>query len=217
MKEAYGLSIPETWQDFLTPKRTAIIIYDMQAGIVSQIEGGVGIVQGCKSLVHAAAAVGFRIFYTRHLFLPSAAAGIGQLRRSMVWQHKADPMDTKPFLTRTSPGFEIVSELTPLDSGVIIDKITMSAFEGTFLAIAMRDLHLDAFLIAGIALEVGIEPTIRHGLDLNFIPILISDLVGSKSQEERSRSLTTLRATGEVFVAGLDELLAHLRRKSSDE
>ena len=45
----------------------------------------------------------------------------------------------------------------------ILDKITMSAFEGTPLSIALRDCGLIAFAIAGVAVEIGIEPTVRHG------------------------------------------------------
>jgi hypothetical protein len=43
----------------------------------------------------------------------------------------------------------------------------MSAFERTPLAIVMRDC---ASAVAGIALEVGIEPTARYAADLGFIP-----------------------------------------------
>ena len=49
---------------------------------------------------------------------------------------------------------------------MVIDKIAMSAFESTSLALALRDAQLQSFVIAGIALEVGIEPTARHGADL---------------------------------------------------
>jgi len=35
---------------------------------------------------------------------------------------------------------------------------------------ALCDLGLDAFAICGIATEVGIEPTVRHGADLGYTP-----------------------------------------------
>jgi biuret amidohydrolase len=92
-----------------------------------------------------------------------------------------------------------VPELEPHDGEVIIDKITMSAFEGTFLHLAMRDAGIDSFLIAGIALEIGIEPTVRHGPDLNYIPVVVSDACGSKTEELKDRSLATLNETGEVL------------------
>ena len=211
MKQAFGLSIPESLKELCTPERTAVIIYDMQAGIVPQIGNGKEIVAGCERLLAEAREGGFRVFFMRHLFLPNRVAGIGQFRRAMVWQHQSDPGETKPLFTAGSASCAIVPELTPREDEAVLDKITMSAFEGTYLDIAMRDAQLQAFIIAGIALEVGIEPTIRHGLDLNYTPILVSDLCGSKTEEERQRSLATLRGTGEVLIAELDEVIGQMQ------
>jgi biuret amidohydrolase len=72
----------------------------------------------------------------------------------------------------------------------------------------MRDAQLSSFLIAGIALEVGIEPTIRHGLDLNYIPVLVQDACGSKTAEKKGRSLATLAEIGEVLATETPEVLA---------
>jgi len=214
LKQAFGLSVPEHLNEFCSPERTALIVYDMQAGIVSQLPDGARIASGCQQLLTAAREGGFRVFFTRHLFLPNRIAGIGQLRRAMAWQKKGDPAETTPLFTPNSPSFQIVSELTPQENEAVIDKITMSAFEGTYLDIAMRDAQLQAFIIVGIALEVGIEPTVRQGLDLNYLPIIASDLCGSKSGEARERSLENLKATGEVVETNSSDLLPLLRRHS---
>src|SRR5579859_202843 len=153
MKEAFGISIPEGVQEICTPERCALVIYDMQVGIVPQIAEGGDVLKRCRELLEAGRAGGFRTFFTRHLFLPNAVAGVGQLRRAMIWQGKSEPAETRPFITHGSPAFEIVPELKPTEGEVLIDKITMSAFEGTFLNLAMRDAKLDAMVIAGIALE----------------------------------------------------------------
>jgi nicotinamidase-related amidase len=80
----------------------------------------------------------------------------------------------------------------------LIDKIAMSAFTGTFLDIALRDARIDSFTIAGIAPEVGIEPTVRQGADLNYIPVVVTDACGSMTQELKEGSLHSLETTGEV-------------------
>jgi nicotinamidase-related amidase len=212
MKQAFGLSIPEQLRELCTPERAALIIYDMQAGIVPQISNGREIVSGCQQILAAARKAGIRIFFTRHLFLPNRIAGVGQLRRAMIWQRKSDPAETKPLFTSGSPSWQIVPELSPQEDEAVIDKITMSAFEGTYLDLAMRDAQLQVFIIAGIALEVGIEPTVRHGLDLNYIPIVVSDLCGSKTEEVKRRSLETLEDTGEVIQVKAAEILDFLKR-----
>lgn len=207
MKSAYGLNIPGSLREICSPHRAAIIVYDMQAAIVPQIDAGPSIVKGCQQLLAAARSGGYRIFYTRHIFLPNSSAGVGQFRRAMVWQRKDDPNDTKPFFTAKSPASQIVPELAPAEDDVVIDKITMSAFEATYLDLAFRDANLVAFIIVGIALEVGIEPTIRHGLDLNYIPVIVSDLCGAKTEEARLRSMANLAATGEVIETSSSELI----------
>jgi len=215
MKHAFGLHVPEKLEEICTPYRCALIVYDMQVGIVPQISEGPAVLSRCQELLTAARAGGFRVFFTRHLFLPNRAAGVGQLRRAMVWQRKTDPLETKPLFSQSSRACQITPELAPQDDEVVIDKITMSAFEGTFLNLALRDAHLDAFIIAGIALEVGLEPTVRHGADLNYIPIVVTDACGSKTQQLKERSLATLEETGEVIALETSNLVPLMKRSTA--
>lgn len=212
MTRDYGLAIPNQLSEACSPARCALVIYDMQQGIVPQISTGPEIVSRCRTLLQAARAAEYRIFFTRHFFLPNTVAGVGQLRRAMAWQHKKTPEETKPAFLQGSSAWEILPELAPREGEVIIDKITMSAFEGTFLSLAMRDAHLDCFMIAGIALEVGIGPTVRHALDLNFCPVVVTDACGSKTENASEQTLSALKETGEVFAATLADLLVAMKR-----
>lgn len=210
MKQAFGISIPQALSEICSPERCALVIYDMQAGIVPQLVDGQRIVAGCQTLLEAARLAGLRVFFTRHFYLPNRTSGVGQLRRAMIWQRKTDPAETKPMMTQGSPAWEIVPELAPRQDEVVIDKITMSAFESTFLNIALRDAKLESFIIAGIALEVGIEPTARHGADLNLIPVVASDACGSKTHEAYERSLATMKETGEIILCSTAEIIESL-------
>ena len=199
MPEAFGFSVPTQVEQLADPSRTAIIIYDMQVGIISQIEEGTMVLKKCLELVAAARQSGYRIFFTRHMWLPLRASGVGQLRRAMIWQRTEDSAKlVTPFLPGSAP-WQIAPELNPGADDVLIDKITMSAFAGTFLDIALRDAQIESFIIAGIALEVGIEPTVRHGADLNYIPIVVTDACGSKTQELKDGTLQSFETTGEVI------------------
>jgi biuret amidohydrolase len=210
MKQAFGVSIPEGLGEICAPERCALIVYDMQAAIVPQIKDGKQIVASCAALLEAARSAGLRVFFTRHLFLPNLNSGVGQLRRAMIWQRKTDPAETRPFIIQGSAGWQIVSELAPREDEVVIDKITMSAFESTFLHTALRDAQLQSFIIAGIALEVGIEPTVRHGADLNLIPVVAADACGSKTKSDHERSIATLEETGEVVISTAAEVVSCL-------
>jgi len=92
----------------------------------------------------------------------------------MAWQRTDSPGNVNPWFLRDSPGFQIAPELQPRASEGIFDKLTMSAFEGTWLDFALRDRGINAFIIVGVATEIGIEPTVRHGANLGYIPVLIT-------------------------------------------
>jgi len=129
----------------------------------------------------------------------------------MAWQHIEQPEDVRPWFLRDSPGFPIVADLAPLPSEAIFDKITMSAFEGTPLPIALRDCGIKAVAIAGIALEVGIEPTARHAADLGFIPIILADACGCGHKDAATRSLEGLRFSGDAMITDVNTFSSLLR------
>ena len=216
MPEAFGFSVPTQVEQLADPSRTAVLIYDMQVGIISQIEEGTTVLKKCSELVAAARQSGYRIFFTRHMWLPLRASGVGQLRRAMIWQRTEDSAKLgTPFLPGSGP-WQIAAELNPGADDVFIDKITMSAFTGTFLDIALRDVRIESFIIAGIALEVGIEPTVRHGADLNYIPIVITDACGSLTQELKDGTLHSFETCGEVIsvtTTQITSLMTHNEKK----
>ncbi|MER3587429.1 MAG: cysteine hydrolase, partial [Mastigocladus sp. ERB_26_1] len=87
-----------------------------------------------------------------------------------------------------------VPQLSPLPSEVAFDKLTMSAFVGSYLDLALRDVRIQAVAIIGAVLEFGIEPTVRHAADLGYIPVFIQDACYSFSEQNRARSLDNLRS-----------------------
>jgi nicotinamidase-related amidase len=142
--------------------------------------------------------------------LPKELMGISQLRMAMGWQRKDRVEDVvSPFL-RDSPGFQLVPELAPLESEAIFDRLSMSAFEGTPLDFALRDAQISAFAIVGVATEVGIEPTVRHGADRGFVPVLITDACGAGNAAAAQRSLDALAAAGDTILTDVETVTALL-------
>ena len=201
-----GLEIPESLADALVPASLALIVYDMQVGILSQIAEADRVRTNVSRLLAAARERGVRTFFTRHYFLPSELAGVFQLRQAKAWQHQDRAADTRPLIPYGSPGFQLVDEAKPRPSEAVIDKITMSAFEGTPLDIVLRDCGVRAYLIAGVALEIGIEPTIRHSADLGYLPILVRDACGVGDTAAGERALASIGFTGDAMIADTDEV-----------
>jgi nicotinamidase-related amidase len=178
----------------------ALLVYDMQVGIVSQLPHGPEIVARVAEVLQAAREGGFRVFFSRHMSLPKELMGVFQLRQAMAWQRVERVEEVEPWFPRDSPQFQIVPELEPLPSEAVSDKIAMSSFEGTFLNMALRDLGLDAFAICGIATEIGIEPTVRHGADLGYVPVVVADTCGAGSEEAARHSLELLDHAGDALI-----------------
>ena len=200
MKNAFGLNIPRTLEDVCSPKRLALLVYDMQVGIVSQLGNADPLLARIRRTLEVARAVRMRVLFTRHMSLPKELMGAFQYRMAMAWQRVDDPEKITPWFLRDAPGFALVPELQPLPSEAIFDKITMSAFEGTPLAFALRDCGITAVAIVGIAMEVGIEPTARHAADLGFIPVIIADACGAGNADAAARSLESLAFAGDSLI-----------------
>jgi nicotinamidase-related amidase len=204
MKSLFGLNVPTALAEICHRDELALLIYDMQVGIAGQIRTAETIIANVNRVLKAARDARVRVFFTRHMSLPLALMGTFQLRMAMAWQRVDEPSLVKPAFLRDSPAFQIVAELTPTVSEAVFDKITMSAFEGTPMNMALRDCGIRAVAIAGIALEVGIEPTVRHAIDLGFIPVVVADACGVGNEEAGRRSLQSLAFEGNALITDTD-------------
>jgi nicotinamidase-related amidase len=89
VKQIRGPSIPSTLEELCEPRRTALLIYDMQIGICRQIRDSDRIVERCAVALAAAR------------------------RAGMAWQRTADPEAVKSWFLREAPASEVVPELRP--------------------------------------------------------------------------------------------------------
>lgn len=215
MHEFGGIKIPESLEEIISPQNTGLIVYDMQVGIVRQIQNGQEITQRVSRVLALARAAGVRTFFTRHMALSKKLMGAFQCRTAMAWQHVDSMEKVEPIFLRDSPAFQIIPELEPLPSEGIVDKITMSAFEGTYLGIALRDCGIRSFIIAGIALEIGIDPTCRQGADLGFWPVLVRDACGFGNEEAANHSVASLKHMGDTTISNVETVCGLLEKFAS--
>lgn len=209
MQRLHGLTIPQTLDEVCNPTDMALVVYDMQVGILAQIkETAAEITDKVVHVVEAARKARIRILFTRHMSLPQELMGVSQFRVGMAWQKKTSAAEVRPWFLRDSLGFQLIPELKPLASEAVFDKITMSAFEGTPLNLALRDCGIKAFAIVGIAMEIGIEPTVRHGADLGYIPVVVKDACGFGSRDAADRSFASLEFSGDAMFADADTISA---------
>ena len=108
VERAYGLDIPQDLAEACNRRRTALLVYDMQVGIIRQMKNGAEIVAQVKRVLDAARAAGLRVFFMRHMSLPKEAAGMFQMRQAMAWQKVKSVAEVKPWFLRDSPAFQLV-------------------------------------------------------------------------------------------------------------
>jgi nicotinamidase-related amidase len=210
IRSAEGIEIPQTLVEWCDPRRMAVVIYDMQVGICRQVPDAGRIIDRTGAVLEAARSSDMRVAFTRHLSLPRKWMGMTQLRTAMSWQRRDDPDSVDTWFLREAEATGIIPELAPRADEAVFDKITMSAFDSTALGLALRDCGVRAIAIAGIAMEIGIEPTVRQATDNGFGAVVIEDACGFGNRVARDRSMATLGYVGEAIVtdvAGFREAL----------
>ena len=200
IRSRHGIEIPATLVEWCDPRRTALIVYDMQVGICGQVSSANLIIQRTAMALDAARTAGMRVAFTRHLSLPRRWMGMTQLRTAMAWQRHQHPDTIEPWFLPDAEATRIVSELAPLADEPVFDKLTMSMFDSTALSFALHDCGIRAIAVVGIAMEIGIEPTVRQATDNGFAAVLIEDACGFGNAAARDRSIATLNFIGETVV-----------------
>jgi biuret amidohydrolase len=213
MKRIHGLDIPQSLEEICDPQRLALVVYDMQIGILKQIKNPEAMIAKVSRVLEAARGAGVRIFFMRHMSLPKELMGAFAYRMAMAWQRTDDPEKANPWFLRDSPTFQITPELAPRQSEAIFDKLTMSALEGTPLAIALRDCGITSMALVGVAMEIGIEPTARHAADLGIVPVIIEDACGSGHAEAAQRSVESLKFAGDAVFTDAEAFARALQHK----
>ena len=192
MQRAFGLDIPVTLEEVCSPSRSALLVYDMQRGIIPHVREPERLLERVGAVIEAARRGGVRVVYTRHASLPNELAGVFQLRTAMAWQRTNAVDEVESHFLPGSDAYALVDEMSPLASEAVIDKLAMSAFVGTPLELMLRDCGVVSLVVVGAVLEIGIEPTVRHGCDLGFIPVVVTDACGVVDEAAGTRSLESL-------------------------
>src|SRR5262245_48716330 len=99
MHEHRELRVPDRLEEVCNPEQLALVVYDMQVGIIGQLNDGPQVTAQVVAVLEAARRADIRVFFTRYMTLPKELMGISQLRTAMTWQKKEAVEDVvSPFL-----------------------------------------------------------------------------------------------------------------------
>ena len=72
----HSIDVPRTLEEACAPSRTALIVYDMQVGVLGQIAAARAVTTGVREVLRIAREAGVRTFFTRHMSLPRELMGV---------------------------------------------------------------------------------------------------------------------------------------------
>ena len=188
----------------LDPKTTALVLIDLQYGIVGmnvQPQASAEVVARAKQLADA----------FRKAQAPVVLVTVGS---STDGKDALAPMlDTPPAAPASRPAnwSTVVEELGAQPSDLRIMKRQWGAFYGTDLDLQLRRRGIKTIVLAGISTNVGVESTARDAFERAYDQVFVTDAMASPSAEAHANTLKVtfprigrLRTTQEV----LDSLAA---------
>jgi gluconolactonase len=197
----------------LDPKRSALIIQDLQNDVIS--EGGAfadsgapehaksqGVVENTKRLAEAARKAGMPVIHV-HYIVEQGAPGLKQNAPLFVGVKEANA------LVRGSWGAAPVDGLEPQPGDHVVEKMRMNGFYNTRLDILLRGLGADTIVITGAWTNMSIEHTARHGADAGYSVVVVSDCTSTTGDEWQQAALN-YAMTNVAQVANVDEVVGAL-------
>jgi gluconolactonase len=196
----------------LDPKRTALIIQDMQNDVI--IEGGAfaesgspehakeqNVVANSQRLADACRAKGVPIIHV-HYIVEQGAPGLKQ--NAPLFQGVKDANA----LVRGTWGAAPAEGLEPKEGDFIVEKMRMSGWEGTKLEQLLVGLGVDTVIVTGAWTNMSIEHTARTGADKGYTMIVPEDCCSTMNAEWHNaainyalQNVSTVTNGGEVVEA----------------
>jgi nicotinamidase-related amidase len=184
----------------LDVKTTALVVIDLQKGIVS-----------APTVPHPASEV---VSNTVRIAKQFRARG-GQVilvrvdtGRNGELFPKANADVVRPAMKAAPDWAEIVPELGPEENDVVVTKHQPSAFFGTDLETQLRRRGIETIVLCGIATNWGVESTARTGFEHGFQLVFASDAMAARDHELHNIAVTKffptigrVRTTDEIVAA----------------
>ena len=166
----------------LDPKTTALVLIDLQHGIVARQlapYSGEEVVKNCARLADAVRSKGGTVIFVRVL-----AAEILSLPVDAPWP--------RPSGTIPANAWEIVPESGRKHDDIVVSKRQWGAFYGTDLDQQLRRRKIQTIILGGIATNFGVESTARAAFDRSYELVFAEDAMSSLNAEAHGFATTIL-------------------------
>jgi nicotinamidase-related amidase len=186
----------------IDPRSTALILIDLQRGIVSRDTTPHPASQIVERAVRLAAR--FREVRATVVLVRVAFSADDQDRLKLRADQPAPPASS------ITPDFSmIVPELGPRDGDIVIIKRQWGAFYGTELDLQLRRRSIRTIVLAGIATNFGVESTARDAWERGYEQLFVEDAMSGLSPGAHEFSISTILPRLGVMTT-TDEVLKEL-------
>lgn len=195
-------------RDLVEPSRTAVVVSEMQRGIVGDesamrelADAAHDVLGACARLVAGARSAGARVVHATLAFRPDRA---GTTKNTPLL---AATLRDPTYLTKGTPAAEIIPELAPAPSDIVVDRLHgVSAFTGTELDPILRNLGIRTIVPCGVSLNEAIMGISIQGADLGYSIVVPHDAAVGLPASFKADLLTHAYALLGAVVT-VDELL----------
>jgi nicotinamidase-related amidase len=202
---------------------TALMVIDMQRdflypdGFGALLGNDVTLLQRTiapiQRVLAAARAQSMLIIHTREGHKPDLSdCPSTKLDRWPAGTRIGDPGPMGRILIQGEKGHDLIEEVAPLPTEIVLDKPGKSSFYATNLDEILRAQGIHNLLITGVTTDVCCSATVIGANDRGYNAIVLADCVASYSPERHAATLATISAQGGIFgwVTTADEVLAAL-------
>jgi nicotinamidase-related amidase len=202
----------------LVPASTALLVIDLQEDFLSTTgyfaRSGYdptplrAILPTVNRLMKHARAAGIQVIHTRQGY----RGDLADMTPYEKWRRQRAGLDGTDVLLRSSPGFQLVSDLDVSPEDIIVDKTCNSAFTYTDLEHILRARGITHLLFSGCTTDVCVHTTLREACDRNFQCLTIADACASGDAYAHAAALHMVTVENGIFgaLADADAVIAGL-------
>jgi nicotinamidase-related amidase len=194
-------AVPLTLEQFIPPRKTALIMWDMQVGLAGRAKNLDRIKEAANRLLQAADAAKVLVIWSRHI-LPPLDLTVGPFLLFLMKKQGVDhPDKLKPFMQKGMKETEFLPGFAPAPHHIVLEKSMPSLFVDTPLDLRLKARGISTIVLAGVATDIGIEFTARHAMASGYYSVIAEDASGAYTEEAHARSIAFLRGWTPVVSA----------------